>query len=764
MDQLFSMTADALPAETRVRSFTGWESLSQPFRFVIDLWVPESDALSLDLDGALETAATLSVHREDGSVRDQWRGVLSSVELAEVIPGADARLRVELSPTLWGLSLSEHSRVYVDKSLREILTAALRDGALPTSAFDLRLRGDVDSPIAHVSQYRESDLAFVSRWMERRGICYFFDHESTPEKLIITDDLSFHLRAPADAVGFAVVGGDDTASAAEGFYDFGPDERAVPREVTLADYNDLQPAMPIEEAAPAWASGPGSVRRHATENLGDPAGARTHARLRAEALTAQRDRFRGAGRVFGLHPGYKFGVEGRSGLDGEYLVVALRHTGSNATADHGGTTSYRVEVDAMPAAVQYRPPLRTPRPRVRGAVGALVDGPSDSEYAQLDEHGRYLVRVQYDEANNAAGAASTRIRMLQPHAGDPEGMHFPLRNGTEVMLTFLDGDPDRPMIVGSVPNTQTPSVVTEPNRTYGVIQTGAENRWEFQDEDPNQHVDLYCPEKRSFLHLGKPHDGHQHNYIVSTDGNGLLHTGGDLEVFVDGKKTEDVAKDVSENYGPQHTTVSLTVKETCASMKTTVTKLCKEIYGNQITETGGDTEENTGTQNVKVKALCSEKHQQQTTHVTGTFTESTPLHLFKCTGTSTQRYGTLAITANAGTILRSGPISITTSTFVLNNTALQMIDAPQRHTDTVLGMKFTPFKMDLVGSKSEVTGASLAAVELKLDMAQMTTGIAALKVDLGIVKIDVASASFELTAINITIGAFGMSTQFKLVL
>lgn len=763
MELLFTLTCDALPPDARVRSFTGHESISRPFRFVVEVGVREADGLTLDLDALLDAPATLTAHREDGSARAETRGVVTSAELYEVTPGADARLRLEIQPALWNLSRSEHSRVYVDKSLRDILTTALRDGGLPSSAFELRVRGDIDTPIPHVSQYRESDLAFVSRWIERRGLYYFFDHAASPELMVITDDPSFHTKSPPESVGFTPMGGLE-ASAAEGLYDFGADASATPREVALADYNELQPSMAVDGSATAWPEGTAVARRHAGDNLADAGAARARARLRAEGLTAERARHVGDGRVFGLHAGFKFAVEGRDDVEGEYLAVEVRHAGTNASADGSTEATYKVEVVAIPADVPYRAPLRTPWPRVRGAVGAVVDGPTGGDYAQLDEHGRYLVRVQYDEAGNADGAASMRLRMMQPHAGEPEGMHFPLRKGTEVMLTFLDGDPDRPLVVGAVPNQQTPSVVTEPNRTYAVIQTGAENRVEFQDEDGSQHVDWYCPEKRSFIHLGAPHDTHQHNYVASTDGNGLLHTGGDLEVFVDGKETEDVVGDVSENYGPQSTTVTLTVTESCKSMKTTVTGLCSERYGNQVTETARHTEEQTGTQRVTVDLLCLETHQQQTTNVSGSLTEVCAVHLFTCTGGSTQNYGTLNLTANVGTIMKSGPISITTTTFVLNNTALQMIDAPSHHSQTVLGMKFYPAKVDLVASKNDITGVGLAAVGAKFELVQMVTGLASAKLDFGICKIDVAASAFELTALKITLGAFKMSTSFTLVL
>jgi uncharacterized protein involved in type VI secretion and phage assembly len=85
------------------------------------------------------------------------------------------------------------------------------------------------------------------------------------------------------------------------------------------------------------------------------------------------------------------------------------------------------------------------------------DGPSDDDYAQLDDQGRYLVKMRFDESALRGDAASTRIRMMQPHAGSPEGFHFPLRKGTEVMIGFLGGVPDRPFIAGAVPDAVTPS-------------------------------------------------------------------------------------------------------------------------------------------------------------------------------------------------------------------------------------------------------------------------------------------------------------------
>ncbi len=153
--------------------------------------------------------------------------------------------------------------------------------------------------------------------------------------------------------------------------------------------------------------------------------------LHAEARTADARRFFGTGRVFDLCAGYKFTVEEhpRPALNAEYLAVELDLTGNQATSvaavanllGHHGERSFVARVTAIASADTFRSPRSTPWPRVRGYEPAVVDGPIDSDYAQLDEHGRYLVKLRFDENSHTPGTASTRVRMMQPHAGEPEG-------------------------------------------------------------------------------------------------------------------------------------------------------------------------------------------------------------------------------------------------------------------------------------------------------------------------------------------------------
>src|SRR5262249_13130680 len=126
---------------------------------------------------------------------------------------------------------------------------------------------------------------------------------------------------------------------------------------------------------------------------------------------------------------------------------------------------------AIPADVHYRPPRMTAQPRIHGTMHAHIDGVGSDEYAEIDELGRYKVRLPLDVAGAARGQASQGIRMAQGYAGPNYGIHFPLHKGTEVLLTFIDGAVDRPIISAAVPNAATPSPVKAENHWDGLINT-----------------------------------------------------------------------------------------------------------------------------------------------------------------------------------------------------------------------------------------------------------------------------------------------------
>lgn len=311
------------------------------------------------------------------------------------------------------------------------------------------------------------------------------------------------------------------------------------------DYDYARPALAMVGRArePRRSRRAGDLRRAV---LHPPA--RRDARFGARRdFRAQAKTFHGSGSVYGLTSGYRFTLDRhpRAQLNTEYLATAVEQISRRERRDadlgqgrpaRAPRWTYYVEVTAIDANQQYRHPETTPWPRLDGFENAVVDGPANSEYAQLDDHGRYKLKFKFDEGMLKGGKASTWVRKMQPHAGTVEGWHFPERAGTEVICAFLGGDPDRPIIIGAVPTVTTQSPVTSQNYTQNVIQTGGKNRVEMEDQAGKQRVTISMLHQSSFISLGHPltgmgqvYNGDQaipdHHMAIWTDGRTLMSSG-----------------------------------------------------------------------------------------------------------------------------------------------------------------------------------------------------------------------------------------------
>ena len=183
------------------------------------------------------------------------------------------------------------------------------------------------------------------------------------------------------------------------------------------------------------------------------------ARVRSEERDGQCRFFRGESDRAELTAGASVQLVGHPRLDDpSLLLVEVEHRGSQVVGTHGGDGSegYLNAFKAVDASRTYRPPRVTPRPRIHGVLTAITEPAAkgtSGRIAQIDEQGRYTVRFFFDAASGEGRVRSSApVRMVQPHAGANYGMHFPLKPGIEVAVTFVDGDPDRPIIAGAVPN------------------------------------------------------------------------------------------------------------------------------------------------------------------------------------------------------------------------------------------------------------------------------------------------------------------------
>lgn len=564
MAYTFSIASDVLH-RTDVLGFHGTEEVSRPFSFEIAVRV---DGEVGDPAAIVHEPLALEVRGELGIQR--IAGIASAARIVHV-DTTGALMRLQLVPTFWRTTLSRHNRVFTDVTIPQILEAVLREDGVTNFVFRL-----VDSyPVReHVGQYRETNMAFVSRLMEREGIFYFFEHDGDTDRMVIADHPSAFVVSRERPVAYkpAVEGG---ASFGEAFFQLAMRRVALPRTVQLTDWNYRTPQVKVTGERRVAATTPGAIVRHG-DNVLNPDEAMRYSRIRSEELGARETTFRGSGPVTFLVSGGRFTVEDhpREALNRELVAISIEHIGTRTDAGKllqrvlklPTDITYRTNVLAIPSDTPYRAPRTTPWPRIEGLVDGVVDGPASSPYAQIDDAGRYKVRLKLDEGDPIDGSNSTWIRMLQPHGGGTEGWHFPLRKKTEVHVAFAYGDPDRPIIVGVAHNPEKPSVVTAGNHTQNVMQTGGLNRLEIEDLSGAQRVDLSCPTLDSYLHLGAG----AYQFEANTSGEGWWSTGGDTEVTVDGNKTEDVLANVLETYKSTQTlTVFGAVTETMLTNRTT---------------------------------------------------------------------------------------------------------------------------------------------------------------------------------------------------
>jgi type VI secretion system secreted protein VgrG len=202
----------------------------------------------------------------------------------------------------------------------------------------------------------------------------------------------------------------------------------------------------------------------------------------------------------------------RSSFNGNYLITEVEHGGSQAgvllsgvntpfNTDKAGTF-YECKFKAIPSAKQFRPERVTPKPKILGTLTATIDDEGSGTYAQVNEYGQYKVELMYDLSDKPTNKGSAWVRMATPYAGPRNGMHFPLLKGTEVLLGFMSGDPDQPVILGAVTNSENPNVVSDQNATFNGFVTAGANMLSANDRAGKESMHFYSPQGGTSIIIG----------------------------------------------------------------------------------------------------------------------------------------------------------------------------------------------------------------------------------------------------------------------
>ncbi len=507
---LFSFNSAALQsAQLSVIRLKGHEALSRPYRY--DLTLLGSGPVT---DGAecLNTPAALTIHNDDAS--RTVHGIITDFTVLHQVERSTV-YQLLLEPRLKRLELSRSSRIFLSKSIPDCIVELLHEGGI-TSQTDYELRLQQSYPARDfVLQYNESHLQFITSRMERAGLYYFFEQGTDREKLVVTDSKLAH-TAPSGArtLRYAPPANLRPEQPSETVSVLSRSSALTPSTVRIKDYNYRTPDLPVQASKTVQDQGLGE-QYHYAPNVKSPSEAQQLATVRAEALAWPWLVVRGesgapfleSGRLFSLSDHYE------SDWNTEYCLVETEHEGSQEGYLFSGLGQardealfYRVSFVAIPSEVQYRSMEGTPRPTVHGALNARIDAAGSGKYAELDEQGRYKVQLPLDRSGRKDGHASHLLRKAEPYGGAGHGMHFPLHKGTEALLIFVDGDPDRPIIAGAVPNPEHPSQVTDATQTQCRLTTAGQNKFHVEDAAGNQRMLLSTPTSESYARMGSHND------------------------------------------------------------------------------------------------------------------------------------------------------------------------------------------------------------------------------------------------------------------
>lgn len=509
----FDFHRDDLP-RFRVVRFEGHEEVSRLFRFEIVLAAETGD---VDLDAALNAHATLRIRSRDHSTSMPYHGMVAEFEQQGQVDDY-CFYRLTLVPRLWRLGLSYLNDVYLDEyRIPELIQLILKRNGLESPNVRMTI-GNLENyrQRSFTCQYEETDLDFISRWMEQEGLYYFFDHEDESATGEVLRILDFKEAQPAKAVALRYTPPEnvqtdrqDTCATA-----FTCRRTHVPGKVLVQDFNFRKASMEDNLRSEQDVGGRHGRHMYYGGNLRTEQDTGRLAKVRAEELACKGQVYHGSAPAVGVRSGFFLDLSHhyRDSYDGRYWVTSVRHRGSQAgvvlagrnsvyNRDEQGAT-YECDFTALAAGQQFRAARLTPRPVISGVLNAIIDSEGEGDHAELNEYGQYKVQLMYDYPNELPGKNSSWLRMATPYAGRDNGMHFPLLKGTEVLIGFVAGDPDQPLILGAVPNSENPNVVRDINAYCNGVRTIGGNILNMVDKPGKEVVSLHSPVKNSSIFLG----------------------------------------------------------------------------------------------------------------------------------------------------------------------------------------------------------------------------------------------------------------------
>ncbi|GJD50494.1 Actin cross-linking toxin VgrG1 [Methylobacterium crusticola] len=479
-------------------ALNGSEGLSELFAFTVEM---TSTNAGITADQLLGKSATLKIRRPDADPRI-INGIIASFAAADQTVDGLRRYHMVLRPKLWLLTRTADCRIFQNQTVPQIADTLLSEAGV-TDTKKQGLNGSHPSR-DYCVQYRETDFDFLVRLWAEEGIYYYFQHSDGQHTLVLSDSTAGYCECIDKSVQHAPPSASDTIAVQT----WRVADHFSSGKVTLRDYNFEQPTTDLSATTATVLSNSAFKQWELFDYPGDytqKGDGTTLSRTRMEEVEARYAITEGEATYRGFMPGAKITMakhevaveQGQS-----YVLAWVHHEAEDRThlGRQAETPRYRNTFTALPAATPFRPPPVTRRPLISGPQTATVVGPSGEEI-YCDKYGRIRVQFPWDRLGKNDENSSCWIRVGQWIAGATWGSQFVPRVGMEVIVVFLEGDPDRPLVVGTVYNGQNmPPYVLPDNKTQSGIKTRSSsqgsastfNELRFEDKKGSELVYMHA--------------------------------------------------------------------------------------------------------------------------------------------------------------------------------------------------------------------------------------------------------------------------------
>jgi type VI secretion system secreted protein VgrG len=547
-----------------LRSFTFHEQLGQMFSLELEML---STDISIDFEDLLGQNITTRMDMPNDKIRF-FNGQITQLSQIEHTRGF-ATYRATVSPWLWFLSRTADCRIFQKTTVPDILK----------EVFDLHGYTDYEKRLQstyreweYCVQYRETDFNFVSRLMEQEGIYYFFEHENGKHTLILCDNPSAHKPIPNyEKIPFYPP--DDTVVRDEDYINSWSVNKTIqPGVYSLEEYNFKKPMADLSAQSV-------NMEGHEADDfeIFDYPGeyeksseGTAYTDIRLQELHAGYEKKQGGSNSRGLFAGGLFNLEKfyRKDQNKEYLVTSVSHTAQQDlfTSGEGGGNIYNNSFSVIKSKRKFRTPRITPKPTIQGLQTATVVG-KNGEEIDTDEYGRVKCQFHWDRYSTADENSSCWIRVAQAWAGNQWGTMYLPRIGQEVIVEFLEGDPDKPLVTGQVYNedNKPPYDLPAKKNISGIKTRSTKGGGGFNEVT----MDDTKGKEQIFIHAEKQHDQrtkenhltwvgkHQHHivkgsYFDNVNGDRHQTVGGELNYFVKDTLSIDVDQDIQQKAGKNY--------------------------------------------------------------------------------------------------------------------------------------------------------------------------------------------------------------------